>query len=99
MFRTTLLVALLSSAALAAMATPRTSLVALPGSYQLSDGRVLLVARVGQRLVAGVDGARQLPLEAVAPNVLRSPDGSMTLEFDTAPNGAVHELRLTQPRR
>jgi len=71
---------------------------AVRGSYQMSDGRTLEVARRGRTVVADLDGLPTNEMKAISATHLRSADGRMNLHFDAAQNGNVYGVTLTLKR-
>ncbi|MCG2585737.1 hypothetical protein [Massilia sp. TS11] len=57
----------------------------LRGAYFLSNGAVLNVQGQGQKLVASIDGKRQIEVQALSRSLLAARDGSLRIDYQGAP--------------
>jgi hypothetical protein len=65
------------------------------GVYQLADGRLLVVSRAGQHLMAELGKDAPVLLQTRSASRAQAADGSMTLDFTAAPNGSVFVVTMT----
>jgi hypothetical protein len=70
----------------------------LQGSYDLADGRLLVVGRHAGQLVVEIDGQPRTALQPHSASHWASADGRLTLEFHAAANGSVAGVTLKQLR-
>jgi hypothetical protein len=82
-----------------AAAPSRDALQDAVGRYRLADGRTLAVQRRARTLIAEFDDGAETALVALSATRFAAPDGRLALDFEAAPNGSVHGLRVTQALR
>jgi hypothetical protein len=66
------------------------------GEYRLDTGRSVRLSVVDDRLYIDLDRSYRKELEAVAPNLLASRDGLVTVEY--MPDGGAERIRIRHER-
>jgi hypothetical protein len=68
------------------------------GTYELSNGKYLVVSNRGKRFFAEIDGERRAELIPVGRNVFVARDADMIMMFDEVYNGQLNDV-VIRPRR
>lgn len=68
------------------------------GTYELSNGKYMVVTNRGKRFFADIDGERRAELIPVGRNVFIARDADMIMMFDEVYNGQLNDV-VIRPRR
>lgn len=68
------------------------------GTYELSNGKYMVVSNRGKRFFAEIDGERRAELIPVGRNVFIARDADMIMMFDEVYNGQLNDV-VIRPRR
>lgn len=69
-------------------------LQAFRGTFDLEDGKALIVSQHGRKLFAQIDGGPTVELIAAGAKTFSAASGNVRLEFNQYPNGNVTGVRL-----
>lgn len=68
------------------------------GTYELSNGKYMVVTNRGRRFFAEIDGQRRAEIVPVGRNVFIARDADMIMMFDEVYNGRMNDV-VIRPRR
>jgi hypothetical protein len=71
-------------------------LQAFRGTFDLEDGKALIVSQHGHKLFAQINDGPTVELIAAGAKTFSAASGTVRLEFDQYPNGTVTGVRLSR---